>query len=411
MVDEVLNDTASTQKRLRKIPARVVVYLLLAAGLFPCCGWLGVWRKLTAGLGCVAQPVASALFYARRRVGVAPMRALFRLLAQPGTAVARWRGLVVCALDGTSVTVADTAVNRAAFGRRRDNQMGAGGYPHARLVALVACGSRMLLGAVFGTYARGESTWARDLVEVMGPGQLVVADRGFAVADLIERIAATGAQVLVRVKDNRRLPAVKRLPDGTSIVVVGGIRVRLVEARLTITSPAGRRTSAYRLITTLTDAHHYPASDIMAVYHQRWEIETAYGELKSGLLTGRVLRARDPAGVDQEMWSLLCLYQALRTAIDNAVTGTGLTPLQTRFTLARETARDQLIRAAGIIADETTDLKGRIGRSILDNPQPARRQRTAPRVTKRALSKHRAQGHINHHTYQTHLDTTITASP
>jgi hypothetical protein len=157
LVDEALAATGATQSRLRDLPSRVVVYLLLAACLFGEVGYPGVWRKLTAGLDGIgtAMPTASALAQARRRVGVAPLRWLFDLLrgpaATPRQRGTRWRGLLVCAIDGTTMTVPDTPAVLTRFTNQAGNHGGTG-YPQLRLLALVACGTRTLIDVVFGPH-------------------------------------------------------------------------------------------------------------------------------------------------------------------------------------------------------------------------------------------------------------------
>lgn len=157
MVDEAVRQTRATQARIRDLPSRVVIYLLLAACLFGEVGYLGVWRKLTAGLDGIptATPTASALAQARRRVGVAPLRWLFDLLrgpaATPRQRGTRWRGLLVCAIDGTTLTVPDTPAMGSVFTKQAGNHGGTG-YPQLRLLAVVACGTRTLIDAVFAPY-------------------------------------------------------------------------------------------------------------------------------------------------------------------------------------------------------------------------------------------------------------------
>jgi hypothetical protein len=141
------------------------------------------------------------------------------------------------------------------------------------------------------------------------------------------------------------------------------------------------------LITTILDPD-IPATEIIELYHQRWEIETSFLELKSTTLGGRVLRAKTPGGVDQEIYALLVTYQALRIAIaDATIARPDLDPDRGSFTIALHAARDQLIQAAGVIAETAIDLVGVIGRHVLDNRIPNRRSRTNPRVVKRAISK------------------------
>lgn len=403
MVDAALDQCGRHERRRRLIPARVVVYLLLAAGLFASGGWPTVWRKLSGGLGCMLQPTASALYYARKRLGVAPMRVLFELLAGATTAAGRWRGLLVCCLDGTLLDVPASTANLAVHRSNGESARGAG-YPQVRLVALVAAGSRALLAAAFGPTSQGETKYTAKLCAAMRPGQIVLADRGFDAAWLLEAIRATRADLLVRLNAHTKPKRLERLADGSWLVQRGALRLRLIEAAITISTAAGTQTGHYRLATTLTDCDRYPAADIVKLYHQRWEIECAYSELKSGLLHRRVLRATDPAGLDQEIWALLALYQILRTAIADALIGTDLTGVQASFTLALETARDCLTRAEHIIATEHIDLKGRIGQQVIDHPLPERRLRTTPRVVKRAISKHRAKGQVSRRTYKATLE-------
>jgi hypothetical protein len=410
MVDEVLVSSRRVQARVRDLPSRVVVYLLLAAALFSELGYGQVWARLVAGLDgsggaglAVARPSSSALAQARRRVGPGPLRALFELLRGPAPGAARWRGLLVCAIDGTTMVVPNGGPNVAVYGRHAAGPNGDSGYPMLRLLAVVACGTRTILDTVFGPCDVGETTYAPRLAGCLKPGMLLLADRGLATKELFEAVTAAGADLLVRCKDNRRLKPVQYCGDGTWLTRIGDLTLRMVEAQIQIHCAGGpARTGRYRLLTTLTDHHRYPARDLVELYHQRWEIETTYLELKSTTLGGRVLRARTPDGITQEIYALLTAYQALRTAIaDATLTQPGTPPDRGSFTIALNTARDQIIHAAGIIAGTTIDLTGTIGRAVLAGLLPARRSRTSPRIVKRASSKHRAQGPTDRNNYRT----------
>jgi hypothetical protein len=414
MVDDVLATTGAVQARVRDLPSRVVVYLLLAAGLFAECGYRQVWARLTTGLDglAVAVPTSSALAQARRRIGVKPLAALFALLAGPAAGAQRWRGLLVCAIDGTTMSVPDSPANLAVYGRQTGSH-GGSGYPLLRLVAVVACGSRTVIDAVFGPFTIGEIRYAPRLFGCLRPGMLLLADRNFAVKDLAEQIHARGADLLIRCKDNRNLPTIRRYPDGSWLTRLGAVTVRVIEAEITVTT-AGQphHTGRYRLITTLTDHRAFPALDLVALYHQRWEIETAFLELKSTTLGGRVLRARTPAGIDQEVYALLTAYQTLRLAMTGATDHDPNTdPDRASFTIALNTARDQIIHAAGVIAGTVIDLVGTIGRAVLNDPLPERRTRINPRVVKRAISKHRAKGNIDRTNHQAAITIRLTTSP
>jgi hypothetical protein len=397
MVDAVLSDSRAMQVRVRDLPSRVVVYLLLAAGLFAELGYQQVWVRLTAGLDglTVAAPTSSALAQARRRVGPAPLAALFQLLAGPPAGSARWRGLLLCAIDGTTMFLPDSPANLAAYPRQAGTH-GGSGYPMLRLVAVVACGTRTLIDAVFGPISTGELGYTTRLLGCLRPGMLLLADRNFAARDLIGQLAGTGADLLIRCKDNRHLPPIHRCPDGSWLAQLGTLTVRVLDAEIAVTLAGKRHTGRYRLITTLTDHRTFPALDLVTLYHQRWEIETCYLELKSTTLGGRVLRARTPTGISQEVWALLAAYQTVRLAMADATASHPTTsPDRASFTVALHAARDQVIHAAGVIAGTTIDLVGKIGRVVLANLLPSRRSRVSPRVVKRAISKHRAKGDID----------------
>jgi Insertion element 4 transposase N-terminal/Transposase DDE domain len=278
MVDAVLAETGRVQSRIRALPSRVVVYLLLAGCLFADLGYGQVWQRLVAGLEGipVPAPTQAALTKARRRVGATPLQALFDLLRGPATAIAaggvRWRGLLVCAIDGTTISVADTAANLDVFCKQAGHH-GGWGYPLLRLLALVACGTRSIIDAVVGPTSSGETAYAQRLLGSLHAGMIVLCDRNFAAGKLIAAIAATKAHVLVRCKQGRKLAVLARFPDGSYRSLLGAVAVRVIDAEITIATSTGRRSGVYRLATTLLDHHRYPAVDLVRLYHQRWEIE------------------------------------------------------------------------------------------------------------------------------------------
>ena len=420
MVDEVLAATRRTQQRIRLLPARVVVYLVLAGCLFAELGYGQVWQKLTAGLGRaglgLAEPSSGALREARQRLGPAPLRALFELLRGPAATTAshavRWRGLLLAAVDGTTMSVADAEAVRARYRKQRGNHGGAG-YPALRLSVLLTCGTRSIIDAVFSPVSTGELDQARTLARSLRAGMLLLADRNYAAADLLATLAATRADLLIRCKNGRRLPAIDRYRDGSWLSTIGTLRVRVVDAQITIKTSDGTRTSSYRLITTLLDAHQYPAGELITIYHRRWEIETAYLQIKSSVLGGRVLRARTPQGIDQEIHALLVVYQILRTAMVDATDSLpGLDPDRASFTTALNTARDQLTLAAAVIADTVIDLVGAIGRAVLAHLLPERRIRVKTRMIKRSNSKYQARGpNIDRHSYKATIGIDIITNP
>ncbi|MEV5212484.1 IS4 family transposase [Micromonospora sp. NPDC053740] len=268
MVDDVLAATRRSHRRVRLLPARVVVYVLLAGCLFADLGYRQVWAKLVAGLRglSVPDPSGSALRQARQRLGPAPLRALFELLRGPAAtgAVAGvwWRGLLPVVIDGTVIAVADSPANLRRYVKHRCNN-GGSGYPTLRLSALLACGTRSILDAVFDPSTTGETTQARQLARSLRAGMLLLADRNYAAADPITTFTATGADLLIRCKTGRRLPLIRHYHDGSWLSVIGGQHVRVIEAQISITTTAGSHTGDYRLITTLLDPRRYPAADLV----------------------------------------------------------------------------------------------------------------------------------------------------
>jgi Insertion element 4 transposase N-terminal/Transposase DDE domain len=395
LVDAVLEQTRATQRRLRVLPSRVGMYFVLALGLFPGLGSVKVWAKLVAGLGGLGVPCPSgkALRDLRRRLGAAPVKALFEVLAgpvacprTPGVRFGRYRTV---AFDGcTSIKVADSDRNRSWLGKMR-SALGVTGYPALELMTLVETGTRALLGAVFGPPATGETDYARRLFALLDEHMLVLADRGFDAAEFLTELANTGAQYLVRLRVTRRLPILARCDDGSFLSRIGGMTVRIITAQITVTCADGTHYAAdYRLATTLGDPRRYPARQLIALYHERWEHEIAYLALRHTLLEGRVLRSTDPAGLQQEMWALLTLYQALRRAMMTAIeTLPGTDPDRASFTTALRTAQTLLTTANNVITDQI-DLVGDIGRAVLADLLPPRRPRTSARKIKSPLSRY-----------------------
>jgi hypothetical protein len=260
-----------------------------------------------------------------------------------------------------------------------------------RIVALAETGTRGLLGAVIGGKGeRSEVPLARRLVPLLREGMLLLADRGYDAGELMIEIAAARAHFLIRATATRKPPVDGVLPDGSYLSKIDGLRVRIIEASLDVHGADGTRLGdAYRLVTTLTDHRRYPAGELIRLYHERWEIEVAYLALRHTLLGGYVLRSRDQAGAEQELWALLTVYQALRTAMTAAAeSAPGTDPDRASFTVALETAREQVTSARGIAVPADPGDTGRIGRAVLAALLPARRPRYSARRVKCSTSRY-----------------------
>jgi hypothetical protein len=394
LVDDVLEQTRTVQRRLRELPSRVGMYFVLALGMYPRLGYARVWGKLTAGLASLDVPCPSekALRDLRRRLGPAPVKALFEVVAgplgQPRAPGVCFAGLRTVAFDGlNSLKVPDTDRNRSWLGRIRF-RMGFAGYPALRLMTLAETGTRGLLGAVLGSAGDRDEAWlARRLLHLLRPGMLVLLDRAFDANTFLAAVHATGAMLLARARSARDPRVVRHLPDGSYLSDLDGLAVRIIEADVTVAGSDGSRTGDwYQLITTLTDHRRYPAPTLVRLYHERWEIESAYYALRHTLLDGHVLRSGDRPGLEQETWALLTLYQLLRMAMTDAIeTRPGTDPDRASFTSALEAARDQLTAAAGICP---AGQPGVISRVVLATLLPARRPRYSARAVKCSTSRY-----------------------
>jgi hypothetical protein len=306
-------------------------------------------------------------------------------LARPTTPGVRFGPYRTVSFDGcSSIRLPESARNVDWFG-----SPGHGTFPMLELMTLVETGTRAVIGAVFGPTSEGETAYARQLLHHLGPDMLVLWDKGFDSNKFLAAVADTGAKFLGRLRVNRCTPVLSRLGDGSYLSVVGTVAVRIIDAQITVTCADGTAfTGSYRLATTLTDARRYPAAALVSLYHQRWEHESAYYALRHTIMDGRVLRSCDRVGVEQEVWSLLTLYQLLRTVmVDAAESRPGTDPDRCGFTIALQTARDQVVQAAGVIVDATGPV-GEIGRRVLAGLLPPRRSRVSTRKVKSPTSRY-----------------------
>jgi hypothetical protein len=371
--------------RFRALPARLGVYFVVGLCLFSDEPYRAVLKELSAGLaGALGAagwrvPASTALTRLRRRLGERPFELLFWQLASamsPGRE--SWShicGLLAVAWDGTTVKAAASAANTAAFGGPHGPR--GGHYPQIRLVTLIACGTRALLGAAPGPYRDGERKLAVALLSRLGAGMLLIADRGFYSYRLWRAAAGTGADLLWRVPAGMHLPVVRALPDGSWLTVVAdpaavnarahnnarrrrrgtvnpqpdrplpAITVRAVEFTVTVAAADGTaRAERYRLITTVQDWQAAPAAELAAGYAWRWAIETGFREFKTYQRgPGRILRGRTPELARQEIWAYLAAYQAIRAVMALAAASAGLNPDQISFTATLHAIRRTLITA------------------------------------------------------------------
>jgi hypothetical protein len=365
VIDEVLAECGRVERRHRLLPARVVVYYVLGLALFSTSSYEEVMRMLVAGHSWASGwsrewsiPTKAALFQARKRLGPEPLRALYDKavvpLSDPQVAGGFYRSWRLMSIDGLCLDAADTEANVERFGRPGSSRGGdrGGAFPQVRVLGLAECGSHAIIDAAVGSYRQGEQTLAESVLRSLLPGMLLLADRGFFSYTLWDKARATGADLLWRIKSNAVLPVEKRYSDGSfgSHVYPGtkarrnrtdGIAVRVVEYTL---QPGDADPEAperrYRLMTTITDPDAAPASELAGLYTERWEIETAFAELKTHQRSpGLVLRSKMPDGVIQEVYGYLCVHYAIRWLMHSAATDYGHDPDRLSFTRSLRAAR------------------------------------------------------------------------
>ena len=362
-VQAVLAATGTASRRQRDLPAHVVVYYVIALALYMQSSTREVLRCLLEGVQWLLGPAAtvkvagkSGISQARTRVGWQPLQhlhdAIVHPIAVPETKGAWYRTWRLVSLDGSTLDVADEAGNAEAFGRPAASR-GTSAFPQLRFVAVVENGTHVLFGTQWGGYATGESTLADRVVPVLRAGMLCLADRLFYGYALWARASGTGADLLWRVKKNLRLPCEQRLPDGSYLSRISptakdqrhgrqGMVVRVVE--YTLDGVPGAE-PLYRLLTTIVDHDAAPAAELAALYHERWEIETALDELKTHLRGARiVLRSKTPDLVRQEFYGLLMAHFAVRSLMHEAALRAGDDPDRLSFLHAVRVVRRQLAR-------------------------------------------------------------------
>lgn len=410
LIDSVLADTGREQQRHRLLPARLVVYYVLAMSLFSQSGYEEVMRNLVEGLAWESGwrqawrvPSQPAISQARSRLGSEAIEQLFARacvpLASPDTVGAFYRRWRLVAMDGSTLDVADTAENDGAFGRPGSGRgEGTSAFPQLRVVALAECGTHAMFAAAVGPHSAGEQTLARELTTALRPGMLVLADRGFDGYPVFAACAATGADLCFRTRDIGSLPLLRRLDDGSylSELVKHDDRrsrskvlpVRVVEYGLDDPGRPGTK-ERYRLVTTIVDPQAAPALDLAGLYAQRWEFETSLDELKTHQRGSRVvLRSKTPDGVRQEAYGMLCTHYAIRALMADAAGEHGVDPDRISFTRSLRAARRSVRAGVGTTAKALAVALPSVLSEICRGLLPERRLRAAPRVVKRKMSNY-----------------------
>lgn len=400
-IEAALEWTGTTSIRRRRLPAEQVVWLVIGMGLFRNEPIERIVDVLELALPDQEDTLVakSAVTQARQRLGDEPLKWLFAMTAkhwaERSADANRWRGLSLYGWDGSTMRVPDSAENRKKFGGQKNGAgRGESGYPQVRVVAMMALRSHILSAFRMAPYSTGEITLARELWHEMPENSLAIVDRNFLVKkDLIALERSGNRHWLTRTKSNTRWAIVEKLGKDDYLA-----ELEVHEAGLPKTWQV--RAIRYKrrghpvstLLTSLIDAERYPASEIVALYHERWELEMGYDEVKTHLLDRQeAIRSRSPQGVYQELWGIALAYNLVRVEMERIATEAKVAPTRISFTGSLALIRDELGRmggarfATGTIPSRLQDLRRNLKRLLLPERRP---QRAYPRAVKIKMSNY-----------------------
>ena len=364
IIRETLEETGKGSIRRRKLTGELMVYYVICLALYSKISLKEVLRCLLEGARWLgkASPefmvsAKSSISKARLRLGIAPFKVLFKKIAKPAatkkTRGAWYKNWRLTGLDGSTLELPDEPENAAEFGRPGASR-GRTAYPQIRFVALFEIGTRIVFSAAAGKYAESEQSLAMRIVKDLAPGMLCVADRYYSTFKLFNAMRDTGADVLVRARKNVTLPCLKRFKDGSFLSEIypdlkskrrgeKGLRVRVVE--YTLEGIAGAE-SKYILMTTILDPKAAPAKKLAALYHERWEVEIAYDELKVHLKeSGQNLRSKRPELVLQEFYGYMLAHFIIRSVMHQAALQDDMDPDELSFVHAVRVIRRKITSA------------------------------------------------------------------
>lgn len=411
-VEEALLSTGTATVRKRRMPAEQTTWLVIGMALMRDLPITAVARQLDLALPARdgSRTVASsALTQARARLGSEPLEWLFLRSAEEwanrSADADRWRGLALYGVDGTTLRVADSDGNRHHFGSHdsgrhaggRDERMS--GYPLMRLVVVMALRSHLLAAAAFGPYGVDERAYASSLWQTVPDHSLVLVDRNYLQASVLVPLMTVGTERhwITRAKANTKYASIQRLGPGDELVEFKTSRHALGKDKSLPTHFDARVVRYQRkgyppqlLITSLVDEKRYPADEIRALYHERWEIELGFGEIKTDMLERlETIRSKSPAAVAQEMWGLLIAYNLIRLEMQRIAAELDVPPNRISFVAALRECVEQWHHAAmaspGTIPGRLATMADRLRNFVLP---PRRPDRVFPRAVKIKMSNY-----------------------
>jgi transposase IS4-like protein/DDE family transposase len=414
LIDQALAECGVADKKPGALPAGFMVYFVLALALFQQDSYDDVAEHMVGNVASLsaAVPNRSSFTRARRRLGPRVLETVFRALAGPlapgGLEGSFYRGMRVAAVDGFVLDVPETAANRRVLGGPKDAKGQLAGFPQARVVTLTEAGTHAQIDAAVGGFCTGEPELAITLAS-SAAGMLVIMDRGFPGVALWRAYTGTGAHLPIRARSCVAARPIQYLPDGTYLARMnlagqkraapGHVVLRVVEYQV----DGGE---VIRLLTDLLDPLAYPAAELAALYHQRWEAESSYRQIKT-FQRGpqQLLRSADPGLVRQEIWAHLVVHHCLiRIIMQLASGGESIDPDRVSFLKVLKHVRRSVVRqslhAAATTAHFIATLAGKLARKLDSGP---RRPRETDRLIKRPDSKYsyRAKGQVRAPTRKT----------
>ncbi len=413
LIEEALLATGTATIRRRRLPAERTVWLMLGMALMRDLPITEVARQLEVALPGAdgSKTVASsALTQARTRLGADPMEWLFLRTSEQWAGASadrdRWRDLALYAVDGTTLRVADSPANRGHFGGHdsgrhdggRDERMS--GYPLMRVVVLMALRSHLLAGASFGPYGVDERSYAKALWETVPDRSLVLVDRGYLQADVLVPLMSTGTSRhwLTRARSTTKYRVIRRLGAGDELVEFA-VSSEARRKNPTLPTHFDARAIRYQrkgfqpqlLLTSLVDDQRYPAAELRALYHERWEIELGFGEIKTDMLERlETIRSKSPVAVAQEMWGLLVAYNLVRLEMERIAGELDVAPTRISFVASLRYFVEQWVWASqtqtpGAIPQRLSTMRDRLRHFLLP---PRRPDRSFPRAVKLKMSNY-----------------------
>ncbi len=413
---EALAASGRSTKRIRLLPNALVVWLVILLGVHRRLSYENLLERLRGGWWSLGMwpgegtPTTSAVTKARDRVGAESLRALHRRSAREWVATVPpvlVYGRRVCALDGSTLKVPDTAENRAHFGLPGVSR-GRAGYPQMRTVLLLDLAARIVTAERHGPYRTAEINLAREILDDVAAGSLLLLDRNFVAYDFLWDVRhRCASDFVVRAKKTFDPRVVERLADGDEIVEVRvphhyrsarpdmPLTWRL--RRITYRIP-GKKKRTITLLTSILDPA-VSAEELARLYRCRWEQETATDEIKTHLCACStvnvpvVFRSRTPERVAQELSGLLIAYNAVRKLMCDAASAASVPAERLSFTAAlertREAVQDMSRMPTPHLPARYAQLIRAVGRALV----PERPGRNVPRVVKIKMSKFRLKAY------------------